>query len=163
MNLNAFSVLALLALFAGFAGVFVVNATAQDDSQRAVVQAPFATAFGAPGAFSEIGAINSFLFVLLFSLLFFGIAAPLALGFEGARYAALFSSGHLNFFDIAFLVPEVLAAVSATVIGKGIIDDYRGNKSVFESWDEAIRWLALGAAVLVVLLVLRPHLAGFFS
>ncbi len=162
MNLNVFSVLALLAMFAGFGAVFLVNASAHDASQRIIVQAPFATAVGGAG-FSWQGAANSFLFVFLFSLLFFGFAAPLALGFEGARFGALFAAGHLNFFDLSFLVPEVLAAVSATILGKGIIDDYRGAKSVFESWDEAVKWLLLGLVVLLVLLALRPYLSGLFG
>ncbi len=160
MNLNAVSVLALLALFAGFGAVFVLNSQAVAQQQPPVsVPVPY---FFAPG--DVVGVVNSFLFVFVFSLLFFGFGAPIALGLEGAKYAHFLSIplGAMKFFDLAFAVPQIFAAMSATVLGQGIIDDYRGVKTVFDYWDDAIRYFALGAAVLFVLLVFRPFVIGFF-
>ncbi len=158
MNLNAISVLALLALFAGFAGVFVLNSQGAAQQQPLIsVPVPY---FFAPG--DVVGVVNSFLFVFVFSLLFFGFGAPIALGLEGAKYAFLISAGGMKFFDLAFAVPQIFAAMAATVLGRGIIDDYRGVKTVFDYWDSALGYLALGVAVLFVLLVFRPFVIGFF-
>lgn len=107
----------------------------------------------APG--DALGVINSFFFVFFFSLLFFGYAAPLALGIEAVKYASYFSTGAANAFDLLFAAPGILAALSAIRLGHGVLRDLRGEGSVFDEFSIAARFFIAGAVVLGVLLVVK--------
>ncbi|MFH0971342.1 MAG: hypothetical protein V1835_02125, partial [Candidatus Micrarchaeota archaeon] len=87
-------------------------------------------------------------------LLFFGYSSPIALGVEGAKYASLALSGAMPIYDYVFLIPEVLAAYSAVLLGRGVLDDFEG-KSIFEHWSAALRVFMVGFALVVVLFLLR--------
>ena len=84
------------------------------------------------------------------------------MAFEGAKYAQFFALGQMKYFDVVFIVPQLLAVISATVLGQGIVDDYRGKKSVFVSGVTAAKFFALGLALVIVLLLVRPFLVDLF-
>ncbi|MFQ5405866.1 MAG: hypothetical protein ACE5DI_01775 [Candidatus Micrarchaeia archaeon] len=152
--MNALAFLSIVALLLSFGVVFAAN-SAEEGSLGVPVPYVFV-----PGDWLSI--VNSFFFVFLLSLLFFGFGGPVAMGFEGAKYAYFFVGGQMSYFDIVFVVPQLLAVISASVLGQGAIDDYRGKGSVFVSGMQASKFFALGVGVLVVLLFLRPFLVGFF-
>ena len=107
----------------------------------------------APG--NALGVVNSFFFTFFFSLLFFGYAAPLALGIEAVKYASYFASGAANAFDLLFAAPGVLAALSAIRLGHGVLRDLRGEGSVFDEFSASARLFIAGVVLLGVLLVVK--------
>ncbi|MBI4361084.1 hypothetical protein HY572_04920 [Candidatus Micrarchaeota archaeon] len=69
----------------------------------------------------------SLTFVFVFSALFFGFSAPLALGIEAAKFASLYSAGSVDATYLAFALPQVIVALSATYLGQGLLKDYQGD------------------------------------
>ncbi|MFH0971502.1 MAG: hypothetical protein V1835_02945 [Candidatus Micrarchaeota archaeon] len=150
MNLSA--VLGFAALILVFAGVYAFGydfATGKAKATALDFKPPY---YYMQGEF--VSYINAFFFVFVFSLLFFGYSAPIALGVEGAKYASLTLGGAIPIYDYAFLIPEVLAAYSAVLLGRGVLDDFEG-KSIFEHWSAALRVFTVGFALVVVLFLLR--------
>ncbi|MFH1199601.1 MAG: hypothetical protein V1708_00880, partial [Candidatus Micrarchaeota archaeon] len=94
---------------------------------------------------------NAFFFVFLFSLLFFGLSAPVALAIEGAKYGTMLSSAAPNAFDFAFAIPQVLAAYSAILLGQGVFNDFGSEKSVFDAWSVALKYFIAGLALTAAL------------
>ncbi len=154
MNLNALSALAVFALFLGFAAGFFLTAPA-DAQARVIVGLPFSFVSG--GLLSEF---NAFFFSLIFSLLLFGLGAPIALGWLGLHYGGLVAQGSVKLFDLSFVLPQVFAAIAATAIGAGVLRDYRGLQGIFDAWDEAVKFFVLGLVLLVLLLLVRPLVIG---
>ncbi|MFH0713668.1 MAG: hypothetical protein V1722_03905, partial [Candidatus Micrarchaeota archaeon] len=111
--------------------------------------------------FSEI---NAFFFVLIVSLLLFGLGGVVAMPLEGLKYGsmlfAMFSGQVSNFhvFDLLFIIPQLLACVAATTLSSGLISDYRGKGNVFSYWNRAVKYFILGIVLLVVLLVVRQFM-----
>jgi len=83
-----------------------------------------------------ISSISAVLLVFGLSMLFFGLAAPIALFLEGSiighglvcKTGCLFQARPT--FDVAMIVPLVLAAYSAAVLGRAAWADYRGMGSL---------------------------------
>ncbi len=108
------------------------------------------------GEFASIA--NSYFFVFITSLLFFGFAAPLALAVEGLKYGALFSLHAMPAFDLLFFVPQALACRSAILIGESALEDFAGRGSFYANWRRAFKYFIVSLVLLGVLLVAR----GFF-
>ncbi len=143
--------LTLVAFVVCFAGVYYVNSTSASDQFEFVPPYYFET--------GEVFAIiNSFLFVFIFSLLFFGYGAPIAMAVEGLKYGSLYSLKALPEFDLLFVVPQALACYSAVLLGKSALDDFGGKGSLFEAWRPAFKYFVVSAVLLGALLVVR----GFF-
>ncbi len=145
------TVLSVIVFVIAFAAVFAAQATLGATLE---FKPPY---YYAPE--NALSVINSFFFVFFFSLLFFGYAAPLALGVEAVKYASYFSSGAANAFDLIFAAPGILAALSAVHLGHGVLRDLRGEGSVFDEFSVAARLFIAGAVLLGVLLVAKR----FFS
>jgi hypothetical protein len=104
-------------------------------------------------------AINAYFFVFIFSLLFFGYSAPIAMGIEGAKYGSLLAHGIMNVFDLIFIFPQLLGAYSAILLGQGVIDDIEG-KTIFENWGRALKFFLIGLAITVFLFLVRFMVSG---
>jgi hypothetical protein len=113
--------------------------------------------FNAPYYFVSgelISYLNAFFFVFIFSLLFFGYSAPIAMGIEGGKFAALFVSGLLKPYDFVFVIPEFFAAYSAILLGQGVLEDFEG-KTVFEKWASALKFFVVGLVLTAIFYGLR--------
>lgn len=98
---------------------------------------------------------NAFFFVFFFSLLFFGISAPLALGMEGLKYASLLTIGGTHPYDSVFILPQLIAAFSATIFGTGILRDYSGKGNLLEEVKKGSTYLAYAFGLMLFLFLLR--------
>lgn len=153
MNLSA--VLGIIALVLAFGATYALNydfSAGKANPQFGGISPPFSFQ---PGDF--ISQLNAFFFVFIFSLLFFGYSAPIALAIEGARYASLLLKGTGYTFDMLFIFPEAIAAYSAIVLGQGVLNDVDGA-SVFEKWSGAVRYFVIAFALMVGLFVARMFL-----
>lgn len=99
--------------------------------------------------------LNAFFFSVVFSLLFFGAGAPLAMGMEGAKYASLFYTGAMPAFDLLFLIPSLFGSVGAVTLSQGILADFRNQGSVFAYWPRALRYFDSALILLFILLAVR--------
>ncbi len=111
-----------------------------------------------------LGILNAYFFVFVFSLLFFGFSAFLAMGAEGLKYASFISTGSMPGYDLMFLLPQFLAVVAATELGEGVMNDFEGRESIFENdnWKHAFVYFAAGLALTVVLVAVRSYALPFF-
>ncbi len=131
--LAAFSVIVMAAVFFTVYGLNLSQGFALD------VQPPYAFSPGDVG-----GELMALAFVFVFSVLFFGYGAPVALGMEGAKFASLYSAGAVNETYLAFLLPEVLVAVAAVYLGQGLLKDYQGEGLWHGYAKKALVFLILG-------------------
>lgn len=106
-------------MVAVFAGVYGYNTT---QPQAVSLLPPYA--FTPDDTLSEL---LSLAFVFAFSLLFFGYAAPLALGIEGAKFGSLVSTGAVHWSYVALAAPEIAVSLSAMYLGQGLLLDYQGK------------------------------------
>lgn len=141
---------ALVALSACFAGVYFVNSSGA--GEPVFIAPPYHSQVGDAGSF-----VASFAFVFLFSLLFFGYAAPVALAIEGLKYASLFTVRGLPWFDLLFILPEVLACYSAILLGHSALAEFTSSGSLFSSWRRAFKYFMVAAVLFGVLLVARGY------
>lgn len=153
--MNGISLLAFAVLIASFFGVIAYNA----------IPGNAAVSYSPPYYFAKsdwVGYANSFAFVLVFSLLFFGLGAPAAMAIEGLKYGVLFSAGVLPVSDLSFLIPEILAMLAACTLGEGVINDWSGKGIIFNYWSEGMRYLAFGLASLAILVFVfhNPFISG---
>lgn len=148
--MNSFVVIGIVAFIAAFSAVYYINLT--NETTNYTFTPPYYYAVGDLG-----GQINSFLFVFIVSAAFFGLAVPIALGIEGLKYASLLSTSAMPAFDILFVIPQLLAAYSASLLGQGAVEDYQGRGSVFKYWADSVKWFIVGAVVLGVIWFLRPY------
>ncbi|HLD62333.1 MAG TPA: hypothetical protein VI875_00535 [Candidatus Norongarragalinales archaeon] len=151
MNISVF--LGIVVFVACFGGVLYLNSSAGEGTKLFFVTPPYNYAVG-----DALSYVNAFLFVFILSAAFFGIAAPLALGIEGLKYASLLSTGIMPVYDILFAIPQVFAAYSAALLGRGAIEDYQGKGSVFAHWKDSVKFFVVGAVSLVILIAVRSYL-----
>lgn len=158
--MKSLTLVAIVLFFAAFIGIYVYNS-----SQVTNNVAPFEFkplyAF-VPG--DALSAFNAFFFVFIVSLLLFGIGGMVSMLLEGLKYGYLFSSSvngivtGFHFFDLLFIVPQLMACVAATTLGAGLVLDYRGKTSLFPYWNYAIRYFVFGFLLTAVLIFIRPFL-----
>lgn len=147
--MNVLAVISLVACIAAFLAVAAVNA-GKPAGEHLIIKPPYAYVQG--DYWSEL---NAFFFVFVFSLLFFGFASPIALGIEGAKHSSnLFLGAPL--YDLFFLVPAIVACLSATWLGQGLYADFEGRVYVFKAWPKAALYFDVALLLLAVLLALRP-------
>ncbi len=149
VNVSLF--IGVLLFIAAFGTVFYLNST---EAGGKVVQftPPYHYKVG-----EMISFVNAFLFVFIVSAAFFGFGVPIALGIEGLKFASLFSLGAMPAYDMLFAIPEVVVAYSAGLLAKGAVEDYRGKGNVFSYWKDALKWFAVAAFMLVVLILARTY------
>ena len=141
---------ALALLAACFAGVYFVNTS--NPAEAVFVAPPYYSEVGDAGSF-----VASFAFVFLFSLLFFGYAAPVALAIEGAKYASFFTVRGLPWFDLLFLLPEVLVCYSAILLGHSALAEFTSSGSLFATWRRAFKYFIVSAVLFGALLIARGY------
>ncbi len=155
--MNILFVLSVALLVLGF--VFV--AASNFDFEAGAFKAQPSAAFKPPYYFAENDVkseFNAFFFVFLFSLLFFGLSAPVALAIEGLKYGTLISTASPTAFEFAFAIPGVLASYSAVLLGQAIMNDLGSEKSVFDAWSAALKYFAAGLALTALLATARMFL-----
>ena len=155
--MNLLFVLSVAFLVLGFAYVAASNY----DFTAGEFKAEPSIAFRPPYYFEEnsiASEFNAFFFVFLFSLLFFGLTAPVALAIEGAKYGTLISMPSPQTFDFAFAIPQVLAAYSAVLLGQAVLNDIGSEKSVFDAWGIALKYFAAGILLTAALVASKAFL-----
>ena len=156
--MKSLTLLAIVMFFVAFGAIYFYNV-----SQTTPFEFKPIYAF-VPG--DVLSAFNAFFFVFIVSLLLFGVGGLVAMTLEGLKFGSLLFftlAGNVtgfHFFDLLFVIPEVMACIAATTLGAGLILDYRGKSSLFPYWNYAIRYFIFGLLLTVVLLGLRPFLVG---
>jgi hypothetical protein len=149
--MNTPLVLGILVFIAAFGAVYAVNS----GSTQFAFTPPYYYVNG--GDLASV--LNSMLFVFLFSLLFFGLGAPLALGIEGLKYSSLYLAQAIPFYDLFYILPQFIAAYAATILGTGALADFQGNASVFDYWKDGVKYFLVALGLTAILLVLRPYVS----
>ncbi|MFH0971837.1 MAG: hypothetical protein ABIG96_00165 [Candidatus Micrarchaeota archaeon] len=155
--MNFPTIAAIVVLVLAFAGTYAMSidfATGKAKADSGIINPPYAFV---PGEL--ISTLNAYFFVFVFSLLFFGYSAPIATGIEGAKYASMLSHGVIGIFDLIFIIPQLLGAYSAVLLGQGVVDDIEG-KSIFENWNRALRFFLVGLGLMIFLFFVRSALTG---
>lgn len=149
MNVSIF--LGVLFFIVTFGAVFYFNSdTAKDRLYQ--FTPPYHYVVGETTSF-----INAFLFVFILSAAFFGLTSPIALGIEGLKYASLYTNASMPAFDLLFIIPQVIVAYSASLLGKGAVEDYDGKGNVFAYWKDALKWFAIATGALLGLIIARGY------
>jgi len=158
--MKSLTLVAIALFFVAFAGVYLYNSNqVANDLPGFEFKPPYAFV---PG--DGLSAFNAFFFVFIVSLLLFGIGGVVSMTLEGLKYGSLFSSSlagivtGFHFFDLLFVIPQLMACFAATTLGAGLILDYRGKASLFPYWNYAVRYFVFGLLLTIVLLGLRPFL-----
>jgi Mn2+/Fe2+ NRAMP family transporter len=153
--MNSLSFFSIIIFFACFAAVFFVNSQAiQNHANLFSFNPPYAEN-------GLMGTFNAFFFVLVFSLLFFGFTAPVAMGVQGLVLASNYSffvaglNNNFSYWSFAFIIPQFFAVFAATSLGEGVIKDYKGEGSVYAGWNEALKFFLIGFALLVVFVLIQ--------
>jgi len=152
--MNALSILAFGVLLVSFFGVYAYNSIPGTDQ---VTYAP-------PYYFIKDDALSyltAFFFVLIFSLLLFGLGAPIAMAIEGTKYAVIVSV--FPVYDLVFIVPELCAMLAAAKLGEGVMADWSGEGNIYKYWSEGIKLALIGFALLLVLMFARPFVLSSFA
>lgn len=139
--MKAVFVLSVIIFAAAFGAVYSVNSFTGYD---VFFKPPYHYAAG--GLPSEA---NAFAFAFIFSLLFFGYSAPIALGIEGLKYASLYSSGIIGLPALAFILPQFVACFAAMTLGEGAIKDYKGEGKMIDYAWKAFKYLAVAIVLFV--------------
>ena len=154
--MNGIAVLSLLVFFTCFFGLAAYDMMAS--SGMYYYTPPYFFRIG-----DWLGALVSFSFVFIFSLLFFGLGAPAAMAVEGLKFGTLIASGHITLFGLLFIFPQLLAMISATTLGEGIMKDWEGKSTVFNYWSDGLRYFFMGIGLLAALVVLQSAYPAFFA
>jgi len=149
MHINTVAALALFAFTAAFFAVWLTNQAAPAE-QQFIFLPPYH--YEADDYWSYL---TAFFFATVFSLLFFGAGAPIAMAIEGAKYASLYSVGVMPAFDLAFAVPTLIAALAAATLGQGVIADYRNKGSLFDYWRTSVLYFNTALLLFFILLAIR--------
>lgn len=152
--MNALSLVAFAVLLVSFFGVYAYNMLPGVDK---VTYAP-------PYYFMKDDALsyaNAYFFVLIFSLLLFGMGAPVAMAIEGTKYAVLMTI--LPLYDLVFILPELYAMLAATKLGEGVMADWSGEGNIYNYWSEGIKLALVGIVLLIILMVARPFVLSNFG
>ena len=152
--MNAVSLLSFAVLVVSFFGVFAYNTL--PGTEKVTYAPPYY--FIKDDALSYL---NAFFFVLMFSLLLFGMGAPVAMAIEGTKYAVLISI--LPLYDMVFILPELCAMLAAAKLGEGVTADWSGDGNIYNYWSEGIKLALIGFAMLVILMVARPFVLTNFG
>lgn len=144
------AVFSLVVFVATFAAVYGYNTT---QGQQLSLTPPYA--FVPDDLFSELVALA---FVFAFSLLFFGFAAPLALGMEGIKFGSLYSTGAVHWTYLLLAVPQIFVALSATYLGQGLLNDYQGKGLWHEYAKKAAITFIIGLLLWAAAFFGRPYL-----
>ncbi|HEV8289784.1 MAG TPA: hypothetical protein VGQ00_02405 [Candidatus Norongarragalinales archaeon] len=147
--MNTITLFSLIVFATVFAAVYINNTTT--GATPIVFTPPYSYASGG----DLLSELNAFLFTFIFSLLFFGLSAPIALGIEGAKYAGLFTQHLMSAFDFAFLLPQVIAVFAATLLGQAIIDDYTEKRSLLEGWTDARNYFLAAFVLFIVVFLVK--------
>ena len=139
--------LTIAALIVAFAATYALEAFA---GVKISFNPPYYYASG-----DAFGVVNAFAFAFVFSLLFFGYGAPIAMLIEGIKYGSFLANGSAGAIDAAFALPALLAGLAGVALGQGALREWRGTGSFFEDWGAATRFFAAGAVLLGVLLVIK--------
>ncbi len=152
--MNLVFIASIIALVVTFGAVYALNLDYSEEKpgSGAFVTQPYYYKSG-----ELISYLNAFFFVFIFSLLFFGFSAPIALGIEAGGYASMLVKGTVNAFDLAFVLPEVLGAYSAILLGMAVMDDFEG-RTVFERWGAALKFFVVGLAMVFALYFIRSRI-----
>lgn len=157
--MKSLTLVAIVLFFVAFAGVYFYNSNQITNGEEEFRFLPL-YAF-VPG--EALSVFNAFFFAFIVSLLLFGFGSVVAMALEGLKYGYLLSvapSVGFHFFDLIFVVPELMACVAATTLGAGLILDYRGKASLFPYWNYSLRYFLFGFLLTVVLLGIRPFLVA---
>jgi hypothetical protein len=95
--------------------------------------------------------LNGFVFTFLFSLLFFGLSAPLAIAIEAAKQASQFSVSKSLAVHFLFTLPNILASFAAVSFGAAAFEDIEGKKPLEYSMAEGTRTLLVAIGIFLVL------------
>ncbi|MFH1247020.1 MAG: hypothetical protein V1644_01440 [Candidatus Micrarchaeota archaeon] len=160
--MKSLTLVAIVLFFVAFAGVYFYNSSqAENNGELFQFKPPYAFV---PG--DMLSTFNAFFFVFIVSLLLFGMGSVVSMPLEGLKYGTLFY-GYVNgvitgfhFFDLLFVIPQLMACVAATTLAAGLILDYRGKTSLFPYWNSAVRYFAFGLFITIILLGIRPFLVG---
>lgn len=151
------------ASFAAFVLAFGVVAVGNLQTDTMTFQNPPDLSFRPPYSFDAPGSLQSeldaFFFTFLFSLLFFGVSAPVALALEGAKFGTLLVTGSPA-FNFAFIAPQLFAAYAAILLGQGALKDFDGKENVFASWGGALKYFGAGLALTLALILVRGQIIG---
>ncbi len=153
--MNSLSFFSVVVFFACFAAVFFINSQAMQSKSTLF---SFTPPYAESGLF---GIFNAFFFVFVFSLLFFGFTAPVAMGVQGLVLASNYSyfmagmNNNFSYWSFAFILPQFLAVFAATSLGEGVIKDYEGKGSVYTGWNEALKFFSIGLVVLMVMVLIQ--------
>ena len=153
--MTGLSLFSLIILATAFFTAFYLNA---NPNYEFTITPPY---HYVPGEF--LSELNAFFFVFIFSLLFFGITAPIALGIEGLKWGSLYSIKAITFYDLAFIVPQVIVSFSAIMLGQGIISDYEGKAALKQVLPTALTYFLAAIALFFAIYLLKPLLAQFIS
>ena len=138
--MNSLGLLAIATFFIAF--------SAAHYSGTHVQAQPFHFVAGEPISYA-----NAFSFAFLFSLLFFGFSAPIAMLLEGLRYAGI--AAGTQWYELLFALPELAAAYAAVLLGQGIVADLEGKGNVFTEWADAKKFFLVAVGSLALLLLGR--------
>lgn len=152
--MNGVSLISLVVLMACFLGVLVYNA-GQSGVDRYYFSPPYYYKLGDGFAMAV-----AFSFVLTFSLLFFGLAAPAAMAVEGLKFGSFFSAGLIPAYDLILIIPQVLAMLAATTIGEGVMADWSGKSTIFDYWAEGMKYAVGGLIFLGAYVFIRPFVVS---
>jgi len=153
--MNTPLVLGIVVFAMSFAAVYYVN---QNSATQFQFTPPYAFASGG----DLVSVLNSLFFVFFFTLLFFGMGAPLALGIEGLKYASFYFAQAIPLFDLFYVLPQLIAAYSAVVLGTGALADFQGKASLFDYWKEGMKFFVAALALTAVLFLVRPFVSITF-
>ncbi len=103
--------------------------------------------------------LNAFFFSFIFSLLFFGYGAPLAMLVEGLKFSSYYVNGIIGAVDLLFFIPNALAVLAAIRLGHAALQDLRGEGSVLDEWSNSVKYFAAGLGLLGVLFLAKRFLA----
>ncbi len=155
--MKSLTLVAILLFFVAFLGVYFYNS---DQASKNLPGFEFKPLYAySPG--DAISSLNAFFFVLIVSLLLFGIGGVVSMTLEGFKYGYLLQTylagavTGFHLFDLLFIVPQLMACVAATTLGAGLIRDYRGKSSVFPYWNYSVRYFIFGLAMTIVLILVR--------
>lgn len=144
------AVFSVVVMVASFAGVYGYNTT---QSTPFTLSPPYS--FEPNDLFSELVALA---FVFVFSLLFFGYGAPLALGMEGIKFASLYTSNAVPASYLLLMLPQIFMGLSATYLGQGLLNDYQGKGLWHEYAKKTLTHAVVGLVLWAVAFFGRQYL-----
>ncbi len=143
--MRALNVLSLLFYLGVSAAILTVNLGEQAPAQLLLLQPPY---HYVPG--DLLSEFTGFIFTFLFSLLFFGLSAPLAIAIEAAKQASFFSANKELTISALFSLPNIMASFAAVSLGAAAFEDIEGKKPLEYALSEGFRTLLVAIALFLV-------------